>query len=120
MKHRDTTTKRELGKLRITQEDVISVIKRVIALEGLDKTAEEYKHLCYLYATLPGWAEAAEAITALLAAEREKALLQEQAMKLETAKLGAPAITQHLSACQVFTGTVTDATFNPQLLQPYE
>ena len=120
MKNRDTTTRRKHGKLRTAQEIAVGVIKRVIALEGLDKAVEEYKHLCYLFATEPEWPEAARAITALLAAEREKELLQEQAMKLETAKLGAPAITQHLTGCQVFTGTVTDATFNPQLLQPYE
>ena len=120
MKHRDTTTKREHGKLRTAQEIAVGVIKRVIALEGLDKAAEEYKHLCYLFATEPEWPEAAEAITDLLAAEREKALLQEQALRRETAKLGAPTITQYLSACQVFTGTVTDATFNPQLPLPYE
>lgn len=54
------------NELNITKEGVISIIRQVIELDGLEAAKAEYKRMCVLYATFPGWSEAAAELVSLL------------------------------------------------------
>ena len=119
MKNKDTTTKYKKRKTKTLQETWVGVIKRIIDIEGVDQAVEEYKRMCYHYATFPEWPEAAEEIQALLAERREWEQQQEQDLRKETAMLGAASCNLRIVGGLVSTGTMTDTKII-QPLKPYE
>lgn len=100
------------------QEIAVGVIKKIIAIEGQDQAVEEYKRMCYYYATLPEWPEVAEEIQTLLSERREWDQQQERDLQKETASLGAVSTNLSVVGSLVSTGTMTDTTII-QPLKPY-
>jgi hypothetical protein len=73
------------GKLKITQEDVVRVIMRIIDINGLDAAKTAFGQMNDYFSTKKGWAETADEVYDLLADKRKEE-------KLETQRAGAANI----------------------------
>lgn len=62
----------EQDGLEITTEEALSVFKRIIDTEGLQKAQLVHKSLCRILEGLEGWSEMSQAIIELLERESER------------------------------------------------
>ncbi len=80
------------GKLKITQEDVVRVIMRIIDINGLDAAKTAFGQMNDYFSTKKGWAETADEVYDLLADKRKEEKLELREEKLETQRAGAANI----------------------------
>ena len=80
------------GKLKITQEDVVRVIMRIIDINGLDAAKTAFGQMNDYFSTKKGWAETADEVYDLLADKRKEEKLELREEKLETQWAGAANI----------------------------
>ena len=83
---------RKRGKLKITQEDVVKVVMRIIDVKGLDAANAAFGQLNDCFSTKKGWAETADEVYDLLADKRKEEKLELREEKLETQRAGAANI----------------------------
>ena len=80
------------GKLKITQEDVVRVIMRIIDISGLDAAQADFGKMNDYFCTMKGWAETADEVYALFADKRKEEKQELREEKLETQRAGAANI----------------------------
>lgn len=80
------------GKLKITQEDVVRVIMRIIDINGLDAAKTAFGQMNDYFSTKKGWAETADEVYDLLADKRKEEKLELREEKMETQRAGAANI----------------------------
>ena len=80
------------GKLKITQEDVVRVIMRIIDINGLDAAKTAFGQMNDYFSTKKGWAETADEVYDLLAGKRKEEKRELREEKLETQRAGAANI----------------------------
>ena len=80
------------GKLKITQEDVVRVIMRIIDINGLDAAKTAFGQMNDYFSTKKGWAETADEVYGLLADKRKEEKQELREEKLETQRAGAANI----------------------------
>ena len=80
------------GKLKITQEDVVKVVMRIIDVKGLDAANAAFGQLNDCFSTKKGWAETADEVYDLLAGKRKEEKRELREEKLETQRAGAANI----------------------------
>ena len=83
---------RKRGKLKITQEDVVKVVMRIIDVKGLDAANAAFGQLNDCFSTKKGWAETADEVYDLLAGTRKEEKRELREEKLETQRAGAANI----------------------------
>lgn len=83
---------RKRGKLKITQEDVVKVVMRIIDVKGLDAANAAFGQLNDCFSTKKGWAETADEVYDLLAGKRKEEKRELREEKLETQRAGAANI----------------------------
>ena len=83
---------RKRGKLKITQEDVVKVVMRIIDVKGLDAANAAFGQLNDCFSTKKGWAETADEVYDLLAGKRKEEKLELREEELETQRAGAANI----------------------------
>ena len=76
--------------LNITQDDVVRIVRRIIDVDGLEKAREAFRQMNGFFSVMEGWAETADAVYALFAAQREAEQQRLRKEKLEEQRAGAP------------------------------
>lgn len=104
MTTQEKTDRRNAGRLRITQEDVVRIVGRKMKAKGLEAAEELFETLNNNFSTERGWPETAGAVYAMFDEERSRLQEEQQALRrrehaeeLEVARAGAPLILQNNS-----------------------
>lgn len=87
-----TDTPTSTNTLCITKDDVISVIMRIIEVDGLEAARAAFKQMNEFFSGMKGWAETTEAVYTLFANKRKEEKQQSREEKLEEQRIGAPNI----------------------------
>jgi hypothetical protein len=80
------------GKLNITQENVVRVIRRIISIDGLAAAKDAFRQMNYFFSGLEGWAETTDAVYSLFAETHRQEQIEQHAEKLELQRAAAPNI----------------------------
>ena len=80
------------GKLNITQDDVVRVVRRIIKVDGLDVAKAAFRQMNEFFSGQEGWAETTEAVYDLIAEVRRREHLEQHAEQLEQRRAGAPSL----------------------------
>lgn len=80
------------GKLKITQDRVVTIIMRTFDTKGLKEAQHTFDFLNSVLSTEKGWAETADEIYDLFAEIRKEQILAEREAKLEEQRAGAPSL----------------------------
>ena len=103
-KQEKTTNRQKAGRLRITQEDVVRIVGRMMKAKGLEAAEGLFDVLNGSFSTEKGWPETAEAVYAMFDEERERQKEQERVSRrrqhteeVELARAGVPLILQQNS-----------------------
>jgi hypothetical protein len=112
MKDRDTRKIHKKGELRITQENVIIILNRIIDRDGVEKGIEALKDMNDWFCGEEGWAETSMKAQDLIVSRRKLEQQKELQQRVEIARAFASGgINMQNSQCQVFTGAVIGSTF---------
>ena len=85
----DKNNGQKRGKLKITQERVVSTICRIIKTKGLEAAQDAFEQMNAFFSTEKGWAETANEVYGLFADQRKEKEKQLRKEKLEEQRAAA-------------------------------
>lgn len=102
MTNQEKTYRQKAGKLKITQDDVIRIVGRIMKAKGITVADSVFEMLNGCFSTQQGWPETAEAVYLMFDEERDRLARMEQAQQqrkhaedMEMARAGAAIIVQN-------------------------
>ena len=78
--------------LKITQNDVIGIIMRIVEVDGLEAAKAAFKHMNDYFSGIKGWGDTTDAVYTLLAEKRKEENKQLREERLEEQRAGAPKL----------------------------